>query len=539
MSRGFAVSGGACCEVKALRFKNLYSPDSITTSVGVSGATTVISRLIGLGRGVALAWLIPQAQFGLFGIALLIINVLLPLCSAGLYEGVARYAPLHEAAGGLRTFIIRSSLLVIGLALAATAILSLCAEPIGVALFSTAKLASTPDALPVDAALLAPLMRASLFCVLGLAAYHTLLGLLKGLRMFRAHSAAELVTACLFTLLALLGALGGLGTARALVVAYALSCVAGVLIFAPGLIVAAGPRVLARAEIGKETATQSRNATLPIDSGRGSTSGLLAYSLWAAGTAVLWHALSYYPMWYLLKVSDGRTVGTFHAVRMVAQFVQIGAVVLTAVVAANVNRLWEHDGRDAVVPRLALLTKACLVILIAGATILSLARPVVMRLFPSTFADGEAAYDPLVLFFLLVGVVGLVAVRLNLVEKPRLVCLAWLGGVVVNVAASYALLGPFADSGPAARSVLSSAAWANVAGAATALMVCVVLVRRERLALDVPTGVLITAAFSVGLGWPVAVVVLILLITAACTTGLLFSPSERASLRVSLGIGTA
>lgn len=525
--------------MKALRFENLYSPDSIVTSVGVSGATTVISRLIGLGRGIALTWLIPQAQFGLFGVALLIINVLLPLCSAGLYEGVARYVPIHEAAGRLRIFIIRSSLLVIGLALAATVMLSLCAEPVGSALFSTARLASATDTLPADAALLAPLMRASLFCALVLAAYHTLLGLLKGLRMFRAHSAAELVTACLFTVLALAAALGGFGTARALVVAYALSCAAGVLIFAPGLIMAAGPRVKAHAEIGKEAATRSRDATPRIHRGRGSTSGLLAYSLWMAGTAVLWHALSYYPMWYLLKVSDGRTVGTFHAVRIVAQFVQIGAVVLTAVVAANVNRLWEHDGPDAALPRLTLLTKACLVSLIAGATALSLARPVVMRLFPSTFAEGEAAYDPLVLFFLLVGVVGLVAVRLNLLEKPRLVCLAWLAGVVVNVAASYALLGSFAESGPAARSALSSAAWANVAGAATAMMVCVGLVRRERLALDVPTGVLIVAAFSVGFGWPVAVVVLSLLIATALATDLLFTARERAALRASLGSGTA
>ncbi len=525
--------------MKALRFKNLYSPDSIATSVGVSGATTVISRLIGLGRGIALTWLIPQAQFGLFGVALLIINVLLPLCSAGLYEGVARYAPLHEAAGRLRIFIIRSSLLVIGLALTVTVILSLCAEPVALALFSTARLASTPDTLPVEAALLAHLMQASLFCALVLAAYHTLLGLLKGLRMFRAHSAAELVTACLFTLLALIGALCGFGTARALVVAYALSCAAGVLIFAPGLIMAGRPRAGAHAEIGEKAPTQSHHATPRIQSGRGSRSALLTYSLWAAGTAVLWHALSYYPMWHLLKVSDGRTVGTFHAVRMVAQFVQIGGVVLTAVVAANVNRLWEHEGRDAALPHLTLLTKACLVSLIAGATVLSLARPVVMRLFPSTFAEGEAAYDPLVLFFLLVGIVGLVAVRLNLLEKPRLVCFAWLAGVVVNVAASYALLGSFADTGWTARSALSSTAWANVAGAATAMIVCVGLVRRERLALDAPTGVLIVAAFSVGLGWPAAVVVLILVIATAFATDLLFSPRERATLRATLGIGTA
>ncbi len=78
----------------------------------------MVSRFVGLFRGVALAWLIPQGQFGLFGVALLVVNVLLPVCSAGLYEGVTRYVPWHESAGTLRRFLVRSSVLAVGLALA-------------------------------------------------------------------------------------------------------------------------------------------------------------------------------------------------------------------------------------------------------------------------------------------------------------------------------------------------------------------------------------------------------------------------------------
>ena len=107
------------------RSDSLYSADSVVTSIGASAAVSVVSRLIGLVRGIALAWLIPQAQFGLFGVALLIVNVLLPLCSAGLYEGIGRYVPLHESAGTLRAFVIRSSLVVVVVALVATAVLAL------------------------------------------------------------------------------------------------------------------------------------------------------------------------------------------------------------------------------------------------------------------------------------------------------------------------------------------------------------------------------------------------------------------------------
>ena len=211
---------------------------------------------------------------------------------------------------------------------------------------------------------------------------------------------------------------------------------------------------------------------------------LIHFSLWAGATAVAWHALSYYPMWYLLKVSDSATVGTFHAVRIITQLIQIGAVMLTAVVAANVNRLWEHRGREIATAQLELLTKACLIALSLGATILLLARPVMMLMFPAKFAGGEDAYDPLVLFFLLVGVVGLVAVRLKLVEKPRSVFLAWIAGVVVNVVASFALLGPAGASGSTVgTNALEAAAWAGVAGITVSLIVCVLLAGREAVAL--------------------------------------------------------
>jgi len=471
-----------------------------------------------LGRGIALAWLIPQAQFGLFGVALLVANVLLPLCSIGLHDGVSRYVPFHESAGRLRGFVIRSSVLVVTVALLTTVLLGLFAGPVGAALFSAAFATSGPDTAPADHLAGGPLLRASLVCVFALALYHTLLSILKGLRMFRAFGAAELLSALMFTTLAVIGAAGGFKTARALMMTYAVACVAVVLILAPGLLV----RI-------------TRGNLQSLETPRRPGSTLLSYSAWAAGTAILWHAMSYYPMWYLLKVSDSVTVGAFHAVRIVTQFIQIGAVMLTAVVAANVNRTWEHEGRDTAVPRLALLTKACLLVLIAGATALSLARPVVMQLFPAAFATGAAAYDPLVLFFLLVGVVGLIAVRLNLVEKPRLACLAWLVGVAVNVASSYVLLRPGGDVASSVRAgALQAAAWALVAGVASALVVCVELVRRERLALDWRTLVLVIAAVSVGLGWPVALPVLALLIIGAFATDLLISPAERAMLRASL-----
>lgn len=503
-------------------FDSIYRADSIGVSLGASSVAAAGSRLIGLARGVALAWLIPQAEFGLFGIALLVVNVLLPICSAGLYEGVTRYAPYHESAGTLRRFAVRSGCLVVGLAAVATAVLALLAGPVSSTLFSATAFAGADGSASTDAAGLHSLTRASLACVLSLAVYQTFLGLLKGLRMFRALSAVELTTACLFTLSALLGAFGGFVTARALIITYALSCVAAVMIFSPGLVV----------RLSKTTPSQGRGAQ--AGSAR-PASRLLTYSLWAAGTAILWHALSYYPMWYLLKVSDNETVGTFHAVRLITQFIHIAAMMLTAIVAANVTRLWEHNGRDIAVRRLNLLTRTSVLVFIFAATILALLRPLALRLFPAAFASGVEAYDPLVLFFLLVGVVGLVAVRFNLLEKPRLACLAWLVGVVVNILASYVLLSPSQVAAVSSDiAALQAAAWAGVIGVSATLAACIVLVSLKGLPLDRPSLALIFATYALAAGWIGALFASMVLTALLVATKLLLSDAERTELRTTL-----
>lgn len=487
-------------------------------SLGASVTATACSRAIGLARGVVLAWLIPQEEFGLLGIALLVANILMPICGAGLYEGVARYAPLHEASGTLRQFVLRVSLLVLVIALVTCGILVLGSGTVGSWLFTAGWFASGTAPSPEHVAQAIPLTRAVLACVLTLACYQTLLGLLKGLRLFRAVAAAELLAAILFTLLAVAGASLGYATAHAVMYGYALSSALSVVMLAPGLFIRVG------------TTPQPKP-----DRPRRGPASLVFYSLWAAATAVTWHALSYYPMWYLLKVSDSATVGTFHAVRIITQLIQVGAVMLTAVVAANVNRLWERQGRDIARPQLELLTRASLIGLMVAATLLSLARPLVMGLFPPAFAAGTAAYDPLVLFFLLVGIVGLTAIRLNVVERPKLVFFAWLLGAAVNVIASFALMGSATGSGNVDDlSPLQAAAWSGVAGVTASLIACVLLAGRHAVGPDRRGIVLVLLCYSVGLGWPVAVPVVIAVVAAATTTRAVFTAADREQLRVQL-----
>jgi O-antigen/teichoic acid export membrane protein len=499
------------------RLHSLYRADSIALSVGVNSIALFAQRALGLFRGVALVWLMPTAQFGLFGVSLLVANVLLPVCSAGLYEGIARYTPQHEALGSLRRFSLRAGVLVGVIAIATTGVMLLAVDVVGDVLFSTARLAGAPAATSPPTGQSAALTRVALLCVLTLVPYHAVLGVLKGLRMFRALSAMELLAAVLFTAGTLGMAATGWNTARLLMLAYAGSNIVAVLLFLPGLY-RHFPQG-AKAEPAPSSAT-------PV------VSTLLKYSVWAGGTAVLWHALSYYPTWHLLKVTDESTVGTFHAVRMLTQFVQIAAVMLIQVVAATTTRLWEHEGREPATRQLERLTKLALLALLAGATALVVAGPWMMRLLPGKVAMGAHAYEPLVLFFLLVGVIGLVTIRLNLIEKPRLVFAAWLFGCAVNLTLCCVLLGTPADSfAGEAIDALRLAAWSGVWGVTAALLVVLALVHRHHVALPARTLFLIAASALAVAGPVVAAAAFVLLVIVCLGTEVLLTREDREPLR--------
>lgn len=502
-------------------YRRLFEPDSVTVSVGVNSAALVLQRALGLGRTIVLAWLLLAEQFGLFGLALLVVNVLLPLGSAGLYEGVLRYAPLHEGRGTLRPFLARCGVLLAGFAAVSAAILLVFADELEPILFQAARAVSAAGPEAAGSAETTGLLRAALACVITLAGYQTLIGLLKGLRMFRAVSVAELSTASVFTVLAVALPLLGYPTAEALLWSYVLSNAAGLAFYLPG--------VLARLPAGVGVAPERAGGAAPP---------VLRYSLWAAATALLWHALSYYPMWHLLRVTDQATVGYFHAVRSVTQLVQIVAAMLTAIVAAHVAALWEQQGRAQASARLNLFTNGSLILLFTGGTLLLVARPVVMRLFPATFAAGSAAYNLMLLSFMLVGAVGLLTVRLNLLEKPRLACLAWLGGLAVNVLAAFVLLGSVTAVGGAGaadavagEAALRSAAWASVAGVAVALALVVGLLAGVRYFPPKSTLLLLVLSLTVGAGWPVAGPVCLVSLLLGGTTSVFFTLSERAELR--------
>ena len=469
-------------------YRQLFQPDSVSRSAGVYTVATVGQRGLGLLRNLVLAWLLSEAEYGLLGLALLLANLLLPVVSAGLYEGAQRYAPQHETAGSLAAFA-RRLLVTLG-AISVTVALALIglAPWLGSLLFQTAG-AGSAQAVEVPASATVALTRTVAVCVLTLAVFHTLIGWLRGLRLFRAVSAIEVGAAVVFTAGAIVCPLAGADSAAAVVWIYTASNLAAVAFAWPGV-----RQVLTHQPAAVPTGDVE---ALPPQAARGRW---LAFSLWAAITALLWHGLAYVPAVFLVRAAGAQTVGWFHGIRTIGQLLQVAGVTLAALVTAHVTPTWERGERTRARQQLDAFTLAALLVLLGAATVLGVAKPLLLRLLPAAFTAAGGAYEPALLSFALIGVAAISAIRLNLLERPRLVSLAWLVAVGVAAGTAHAWVqepGPAADAGK----LVEAAAWASVAGTAAACVVLAVLVAACGQALRGQAYACVAGLVLVGLGW--------------------------------------
>lgn len=491
-------------------YRAWFRPDPVALSLGASAASTAVAQGLGLGRALALAWLLPPAEYGLFSVALLVINVLLPIGSLGLFEGIARYAPEHESRGTLARFARHSAAVMLCVSVTLMGALIVLAAYVGPLLFG-----DTASARATDADVLV-LTRAAAGCTVSLAAYHGTLALLRALRMFRASSLMEGLGAVTTTAL-LLGLAGwSRQNAAGLIIAYTAANVLTTLLFLPGV------------RVATERAAEPRETTAAPAFGSPSSRGLLMYSISSAAGAVVWHAVFYYPAWVVLKRAGEETVAVFNATRTIAQLLLVAAVMASGVVSACVNHIWARGQRDAAIAALRLLTRVCAALLLVGACVLVLGWPLIGRLLPAAYSAGGGILPGLVLLFFLLAMARLAAVGAQLIERPRLALFAWSVGLTACVLA----MGGIESSD--AATVLAGATWASVGAAGAALAVIVGFLHGRGIRIDGRVVGLILASAAVLLPPLASGVALALLLLAGLVPGILLTRDERAAVRALL-----
>lgn len=495
-------------------------------------SATALSRLINFGRILLLTWFMTRQQFGLLTMVLAVLNVLTPLCSLGLTEAITRYVPRHETEGSLGRFLARSFGLLMAVTLLSVALIWFFSVPLGVVFY--AQVFSDPALLTEFSADAPALARLSGVVIGLLIAYFYLLAVLKGLRRYGALSAMELVHSVLFLAASVWAVWAGRLSAITLTSLYGMSLLIPVVIFGLGLV----------------RAVRDLDAPAPPVAREAWAVQLLRFSVWATLAGITWQAMVYYPAWFLTKVHGHEAVAIFNAVRQIGQFVLIAAVAAVTVVMTTVTKTWETQGREAGRRELSLAFRATGLALLVICAILSLSRNAIIQLFQPDYAAGAGILPLHLLFFLLGSHLAFLAIHFHLTEKTRHSFWPWAIGVAANVLFAIWLAGPsfggiqespawqwagrwarpFFAAGFCDPRGLDNAAWCGVFSIATALVSCVVLIRAECCRLDRGSYVVMAAAGLLALNDYLLVGGMALLLAAAMTTSVIFSPPERQSL---------
>ncbi|MBN2562408.1 MAG: lipopolysaccharide biosynthesis protein [Phycisphaerae bacterium] len=507
----------------------LFRSSPFGRALGMYLPATVIFRLINFGRIVLLSWWMTRQQFGLFGIILLVFNVMAPVCSLGLNEAVTRYVPQHEARRSLWSFLKRSlGLLIVVTAVSAGLIIAFSSV---LGEFFYAQVFADPAVREQFSAGAQHLARLSAVVIGLLVVYFYLLAVLKGLRMFAALAMMEVTHGALFLAASVVAILSGHLSARVLAGLYGVSLAIPILFFGVGL-----KRVTTRWTVQHEAAASD-----------GLVAKLLRFSIWTMLAGGTWQFLVSYPALFLNKVHGHEAAGVFIAVRQIGQFILIGAVAVSTVVMTTVTKTWESQGREAAERQLSLAFRCTGLALLVFCAVIALGKDLVILMFKAEYAPGASILPLQLLFFLIGACLAFLPIHFQLIEKTRHIFWPWAVGVAANVLIAFWLTGPSLAAvkeqavwrwlAPITSAVcatgfsdpqgLDSAAWCGVFAIGLALVMCVMLIRAERCRLDRGTHTVIVSVVLLAAKPWILVVGVVTLLALAWRTELVFTCEER------------
>lgn len=491
--------------------RNLFLPAGLTGSVGAQAGALVIGRGIGLVRGIALTWLLTQREFGVFQVAVAVVNLLVPLTSLGLSQGILRYAPAHEVAGTLAKFSRRAAMSLISIGAASAVVLLLAPKWVTNLLFSVGSVA---DAVAASGSQTRSLVVTAIICTFSLLLFHLVVDLMKGLRLFRAAGLMEIVGVVLFSGLAVAAPAVGYDSADVVLLMYGLGNAVTIVFFAAPLI----------RYIRSQRVDADASSSLPLVDRR-----LLRYSLWIAASQVAWHAMQQYVLWHLALVGGSALAATFFAVRLFAQLVLLSAQTVSRSLSANVTRVWEATSRQAAVDRLETGSKAGILIVLAGVSAMALFKPLILRAFPEGFAIGRDCFEPLLLAYGWLSVLEFLVIRFYLEEQSVNAFIVSIVGALANVALAVIVLRtPEAGAGLDPAALLMKAGWVCAAAAGITVLACIIALHRRGHRPQFWTVALAAAAASIGAGGVVGLAVFGGLACIALFQWGVFTPAERA-----------
>ncbi|MFP4052585.1 MAG: lipopolysaccharide biosynthesis protein [Phycisphaerae bacterium] len=487
----------------------LLTIGSVTESVGLYVGAKIGQKGIGFVRVLLLAYLMAEvpAQYGLVGVATVLMGVLTVAMTLGGNHGLVRYAAQFQARGQLRAFE-RTALKSLALVVGAMAVVVLAASgPL-----TTYVIAARGGSDPVPYRQLLWLCWAVIANAALEANYNNVMGLLNGLRAYRLIAALELTFAAMFTLAAAM-ALVVSRTVLAVLLGHVV-CVSVILVVS-----LLGARAVAARLDSPGSGTAPPDATRTLRR-------LLGFG-WPITLAALLGLVTQYASFYLAYRRFGETkAGVLWFFVQLSQPVLLVGQAAWAVILTHVTSRWEHGRREEAMVLLGASYKAISLALLAVSTVVYLTASWWVQLLPGRFQGGVVFLPGLLAFFQMLTSLAVVNILARIHERPALLGVMSLATLAGNASLAWWWMGPMGIEG---------AAWAaGTAGVTAGLLVGGIYVYRSGARLGAAVYVLLASpALLMAPAWVTAAAVTVLAVSAVWT-GWLLRPAEREAIRRTL-----
>jgi len=520
----------------------LLKVGSVTDSLGAYVPAKILQKGLGLARLLLFIYMLPKAQFALWGLGMMIFTIVGPLLSLGTQHGLVRYAAHYEVQGQLNRFYRRVRWPILALAAGMT-VLALTGSEWITWLFISGK--SSTAELSHQQQL--RLCWAAVGNALALVLYHNALSVLIGMRAYRLVSVVEIFFTMVFTaagalllvfwptgLAALVGHLIGVLASLALALA-GLHLLLGRAGKAPGPSVGPEASLAAEADAVESISYPDDVAALTDLSAGGRTRAgeklgreaflrVLKFGLAALPGYILWRWASYTSFWLTSKIRGMSEGGEFLAFLSLGQPIVFLADAVWAVVFTHVVNHWESGRRRMGMSILQTAYKAVGLAML-GLTLLVLAgAPVWIRILPPRYHQGLSLLAGLLMFFQVMIHLGLLTILAKLHERPWVIAVAALIGIAANVILALRWMPQFAYPPRAA----ALAAGVGIYFGSTVVSIFYVLITRTRL--HAATFVMVFFPAVLLLWLPIAGAVWAVAALVAVCTPWIFSAQEKRTL---------
>jgi O-antigen/teichoic acid export membrane protein len=430
----------------------LLKVGSMAESMGVYVPAMILQKGLGLVRVLLFAYLMSRAEYGLWGVGLMIFLVASPVATLGANHGLIRYVSLYEARGHLAAFYRRVQGRCVITALAATAVGVASSKWITdlVIVSGTGSAAGTftyNHQLYVCLAALANILAGAL--------YHDMLSFMFGMRAYRLAATTELTFSVVFTILGVVG-LALWPAALTLLVGHLLAqgtvLVVGVLMLQAALERAEGYKPAERDWQPAEANAAAGEAAIPPSDGLGHIEGenldrafgrLLRFGFVAMIGNILWLVAQHVSFYLTNRRCGKEEAAVFSAFLQLSQAVLLVSNSAFAVVFAHVARHWEGFSRRAAMATLETSYKTITLAMMTLTILIHATSGLWVNVFRPEYHVGLKLLGGLLMFFQAASNLSLLTAVARLRERPIMIALAALAGGAANVALALGWEGRF------------------------------------------------------------------------------------------------